>query len=68
MKDVEDTVVETYQGLTILLTKCGYYAENGPAVQFGYTDTIEEIREEINDYFEGDEHGPLNGFFNGGNA
>lgn len=57
--------VETHAGLRIFRDEeCGYYAENGSDC-FGYADTVEEIRAEIDDYWQGTEHGPLNGFFTG---
>lgn len=62
----QDILVEQYQGIDIFKGPDGYYASNGVADHFGYTDTVEDIRAEIDDYWQGDEHGPLNGFFNEG--
>ena len=62
--------VETYKGIKIYhspINDEGYFGANG-CDDFGYTDTVEEIRAEIDDYWTGSEHGPLNGYFNGGNS
>lgn len=60
-------LVETHAGVRIYRDEdSGYYGANG-SDEFGYSDTVEEIRAEIDDYWQGDEHGPLNGFFHGGN-
>ena len=57
--------VGTYKGLTVYHEEGeGYYAENGPDC-FGYHDDIDELHAEIDDYWQGSEHGPLNGFFTG---
>lgn len=55
--------IEAYQGLAIRFDPDdGYWAENG-CDQLGYADTIDELKAEIDDYWGGTEHGPLNGFF-----
>jgi hypothetical protein len=59
--------VETHAGLRIYLSEEGYWAENG-ADSFGYHETLADIREEIDDYWQGTEHGPLNGYFTGADA
>jgi hypothetical protein len=56
--------VETYRHIRIHhIDGEGFHASHGVSVHFGYTDTVEEIRDEIDGYWAGDEHGPLNGIF-----
>lgn len=58
-----DRFVETHAGLRIYQSEeDGFHASNGSDC-FGYADTVEEIRAEIDDYWQGTEHGPLNGIF-----
>jgi hypothetical protein len=57
-----DRFVETHASIRIYEGEDGFYGANG-SDQFGYADTIEEIREEIDCYWQGAEHGPLNGIF-----
>lgn len=60
---IENVPVGRHTGLTMLLdTEQGFHAANGTD-SFGYHDTIEELKEEIDDYWKGSEHGPLNGCF-----
>lgn len=59
--------IETHASLRIYADDDGFYATNG-CDQFGYHDTVEALRDEIDDYWQGSEHGPLNGIFTGANA
>lgn len=53
LKPPTDRAVERYKGVPILWDDDdGYHASAGIAVHFGYADTIEEIRAEIDDHFE----------------
>ncbi len=51
-----------YKGIQIQCNCDGYYAEHG-SVSFGYHEDIRDIKNEIDDYWAGDEHGELNGIF-----
>jgi hypothetical protein len=56
LKPPTDRAVERYKGIPILWDDDdGYHASNGCAVHFGYCDTIEELRAEIDDHFDEDE-------------
>lgn len=60
--------VGRHKGLVLMFDVAeGYHASNG-ADSFGYHDNIDDLKAEIDDYWSGTEHGPLNGFFTGEGA
>lgn len=56
--------IERYKGLVIYRDENGFFAENGYDA-LGYTETVDELKVEIDDYFNGTEFGEANGFFAG---
>lgn len=59
----DNAPVERYTGLNLLLdTEQGYHAGNG-SDSFGFHDTLDDLKAEIDEYWAGEEHGPLNGCF-----
>jgi hypothetical protein len=40
-----------HRGVAIMVDDSGYFAEAGAATSFGYADTVDEIRAEIDDHF-----------------
>lgn len=61
-EDVEE-YVETYQGLKIFRGPSGYSAQNGGTYAADGAPSLEDARAEIDAYWAGAEHGPLNGIF-----
>lgn len=54
--------IETFQGIAIKRDRHGYYGAQG-ADDFGYTTTLDELKEEIARYWGEDLRSPMNGHF-----
>lgn len=52
-----------YKGIEIFKDEDGYYGSHGINTDFGYCETLKEIKTEIDDYWCGAEHGEANGIF-----
>lgn len=61
-------VVARHAGLTILEGPDGFCACNGPDFAADNEETLEDAKVAIDRYWQGDQFGPLNGFFHGGNS
>ena len=49
---VGDRLVGEHRGCELFVSEGGYHSRASIAVHFGYCDTVEELIEEIDDYFE----------------